>query len=604
MRGAAAVATAAIALPGLLAAGPAHAASDPTPPKRVVTGWLPYWTTQASVSTFTRNADVFTEVSPFWHDARQNGKGGVYIYDHLSRSERKTYLKQMRGRGVKIVPSVTDGTGAHYMRKILAKRASRKAHIDALVTKAVNYGYDGWDLDYETFAFSDGQSTWKTTKVAWAAFVTELAAALHAKGKILTAAVPTSDYWVYDFKTLGKQLDKVRVMTYDYSTSSPGPISPLWWFTSETKRMLAAIPADKLQMGIPTYGRIWTKSTTKVKSSRCPAGTPTLSTSQTALDAVDNDAIAANPQAAPTSWVPAAGITFESTPSYDGSGEVHVRYKRLGRTFSGSCAWFHREAWLANAKTANARTKVALGLGASGVAFWTVGSEDSAMWSGLRAQAKARGVAATKVTLSATPTQVRSGGRVKLTVKAVSRGRALANTAVRLQFKGAGKSAWANVGKAVRTSSSGTAVFSPTLTSSGTFRAAVAQGTRRSAGVSSEVKVTVTKAKSSARSAPTAEQVSITRSPVPSSLQSGGSTTIRGAVAGATSGGSKVILKRYHRGAAAWRNAASTPVGADGRYSLTLTAGSAPLVVERYRLVVVGADGEELATDDFAVSVR
>lgn len=611
-RGAAAIGAAAIVMPGLLGAAPAHAASDPTPPKRVLSGWLPYWTTQDSVSTFTRNSDLFSDVSPFWHDARQDGKGGVYLYDHLSKAERWKYVRQMRGKGVKIVPSVTDGTGAHYMRKVLGNRAKRQALVAAMVNKAVASGYDGLDLDFETFAFSDGQSTWGSTKKSWGAFVRELSAALHAKGKILTAAVPTSDYWVYDFATLGKYLDKVRVMTYDYSTSSPGPISPLWWFASETSKMLKVIPGEKLQMGIPTYGRVWTRYTTTLSAAKakrlCVAGTPTLSTSQRSLDAQDNDAIAVNPTAAPSAWRPASGITFESSPTHDSSGEVHVRYKRVGRTTNGACAVFHREAWLANAKTANDRTKKALGLGASGVAFWTVGGEDPTMWSGLRTQAKALGVAATNVTLTSAASQVRSGAKVALTVKVASRGRPLSSAAVTLQFKGAGKSTWANVGRAVRTDSTGTAKFTPSLSSGGTFRAVVSKGTRRNAGVSREVKVSVAKAKaksgSATKVAASDSGVTLSRSPVPTALAAGTATSVRGVVAGGKPDGVKVVLARYHRGAAEWRNVASAKVGTDGHYEVPLTVGSAVLVTERYRIAAVAADGADLATDGFSVTVR
>ena len=42
------------------------------------------------------------------------------------------------------------------------------------------------------------------------------------------------NWWVYDYKALGLQADRVRIMTYDYSWSGgpAGPIAPKWWVTS------------------------------------------------------------------------------------------------------------------------------------------------------------------------------------------------------------------------------------------------------------------------------------------------------------------------------------------------------------------------------------
>jgi len=46
-------------------------------------------------------------------------------------------------------------------------------------------------------------------------------------------------------------------MAYDFSTTSPGPIGPLPWSEDAVKYAVTQIPASKVFLGIPGYGRDW-----------------------------------------------------------------------------------------------------------------------------------------------------------------------------------------------------------------------------------------------------------------------------------------------------------------------------------------------------------
>ena len=76
------------------------------------------------------------------------------------------------------------------MAATLADPALRAQHVADIVNLVVANGYDGIDLDYEVFAFSDGSSSWAATQPNWTAFVTELGAALKAQGKLLAVTIP------------------------------------------------------------------------------------------------------------------------------------------------------------------------------------------------------------------------------------------------------------------------------------------------------------------------------------------------------------------------------------------------------------------------------
>jgi spore germination protein YaaH len=72
-----------------------------------------------------------------------------------------------------------------------------------------------------------------------------------------------SEKWptAYDYQDIGRIVDKMVVMTYDYSykESPAGPIAPLWWVQNVIDYMLedVRVPANKLLIGMATYGYNW-----------------------------------------------------------------------------------------------------------------------------------------------------------------------------------------------------------------------------------------------------------------------------------------------------------------------------------------------------------
>ena len=258
------------------------ASTSTPPPRKMVTGWLPYWTTSSSLATVLANADVFGDVSPFWYSAQGNSPS-IGVASQVSSSTAASVTAQLHAKGIKVLPSVTDGSGRRDMTTQLSTRAGRRHIVSVLTNLVTSKGYDGIDLDWEGFAFSDGQSTWKTTRPRWDAFVAALAASLHAKGKMLALTVPggvpttadSTSYWVYDWSFIGKHADRVRVMAYDYSVGSAGPIAPLPWVTAVVKQAVKQIPSSKVQIGVASYGRDWLTSI----SGRCPNIAPTSATS-------------------------------------------------------------------------------------------------------------------------------------------------------------------------------------------------------------------------------------------------------------------------------------------------------------------------------------
>jgi len=251
-------------------AEPSNSANINTTPRKILTGWIPYYGMSTSMPTAVANADLINEVMPFWYTLKLNSKTKTpYILDLYTPGNPSIAidvpLTTMRNAGFKIIPTITDGTEKLVLAKLLAKSSDRAKVINSIMDLVTSKNFDGIDLDFEGFAFVDGTASWPTTKPNWILLVKELSAALHAKGKILSVTVPVhfplterqKGYTVYAWAEIAESIDRLRIMTYDYSTGKPGPIGPISWVERTVQYAISVMPASKVYIGLAGYGRDW-----------------------------------------------------------------------------------------------------------------------------------------------------------------------------------------------------------------------------------------------------------------------------------------------------------------------------------------------------------
>lgn len=389
------------ALTGLLAtllvATPASTAAANS--SRFMSGWLPYWTTAQSIARFQENAHLFSDVSPFWFDAKASSSHAskVNITTNWLPESTSSLMAKLRGRGALILPSITDGTPAGHMASVMKNSTQRRALVQQIRQLVVSNNFDGIDLDFERFAFHDGRSTWSSTRPAWVTFTREMGAELRKHGKKLAVAVPpmynskrdaTSGYWVYDYAGMAPHIDLLRIMAYDYSYSSPGPIGgPLSWARAVADYAKSQVPAHKVQLGTPTYGRDWVVS-------RSGSGCPKLDSWRTLHSSALGTAAGGRPASA---WARDAA-----------SKERNISYTETYN--SGRCT-VARQAWLPDEVTVVERAKLARSAGIKGIATWMVGSERPGQWPMLTQLAGSSSPTKATQTVSVlqAPSQVRAG---------------------------------------------------------------------------------------------------------------------------------------------------------------------------------------------------
>jgi len=274
---------------GLIAAGSASHPTVDAARAPFVAVWEPYWAGSAGATRFAGHPGVVSEISPFFLSAAADGS----VVSVSGAASMGAAIRAARANGVKVIPTVTDGAGKGGMAAILADPVQRANHIANLVNTVVGGGYDGIDLDYEVFAFTDGRTTWATTMPLWVQFVHELSDALHAQGRMLAVTIPPvweattpgnaeqKNYWVYAQDQILPFVDRLRLMVYDWSPGTPSPNAPIDKFVAPvvaySTKVAAATgqSASKLILGVPAYGRHWRRS---ADGSPCPDGSLTTST--------------------------------------------------------------------------------------------------------------------------------------------------------------------------------------------------------------------------------------------------------------------------------------------------------------------------------------
>ncbi|MCW2697566.1 MAG: hypothetical protein JWR62_2651 [Modestobacter sp.] len=302
----------------------------------VAAAWLPVADQRAVGSLPTALDAGLTEVSPTLGSVTADG--GITV------SPAPPAVQQLLDSpGLQVIPTVQNyldgGWQGDLVAGFLGDPAKADAHREALVQAAVDNGWDGVDIDYESLPPTAGP--------VFTDFLTKLRDDLHAQDMALTVAVPArvndTDDWglAYSYKVLGRIADQVRIMTYDHSWSGSdaGPVAPLDWVNSVAHYAAQEVPKDKLMLGLATYGYDW------------------VGAQGVNLQATNAVELAQRVGATPKWDATASAWTFR----YEQDGQQHT-------------------VWFEDARSLAAKQQVAIDLELRGVAIWALGGEDPELW--------------------------------------------------------------------------------------------------------------------------------------------------------------------------------------------------------------------------------
>ena len=229
------------------------------------------------------------------------------------------------------------------VRALLATPERTQAAREAVRTFAEANALAGITVDFERLA--------PDQHAAVLAFMRALRADLAPLGATVGVALPLADEDPYPLADYARAADYVIPMLYDEHASStePGPVASAPWFARKLAASIdtvrAAAPDVQLLAGLGQYGYHW-------RSDRTEGVTVSVN------------------EAAALSRGAQNGSIFDGT------------HRNPGAMWRDAAGVEHR-VWFLDATTAFNQTRLALGHGAQGVAFWRLGGEDPTLWRAL-----------------------------------------------------------------------------------------------------------------------------------------------------------------------------------------------------------------------------
>ena len=596
-----------------------HAIAADNQPRKIVSGWIPYYSvktvmpfikklptlpTPAANSPVTcetneyspediallnssylfTNKDLMKEVMPFWYTL----KSPTVIRDDYSTANPSWPIANticlMRKSGLKLIPTITDGTDKLVLSAYLAKPEVRTTIVKTIVDLVNKYSFDGIDLDFEGFAFVDGNTTWPKTAPNWVLFVKELSIALRAQQKLLSISAPYAfnptekqkGYYVYSWAEIASSIDRLRIMTYDYSVAKAGPIGPISWTEKTLQYAISIMPASKVFIGLPGYGRDWITGVTGT----CPATAP--------------PGLKAGAKAATfrMNYAAAKAVIDQAVPIFDTkSSEATYSYQQTfnGLTAKGAATacTVNRTVWYQNDRSYLERMNLVAKYRLGGAALWTLGMEDAAATTAMRNVAQA--IAPDTVLSTLTVEQVNSKGafyggvftvRGALTLKDKS---PVAGIPVSLEIKRVNETTWSPIAE-LTSAVDGTVSIPVTIGASAAFRFTT-QGTwERAESLSNEGKVVLL------------SRIILDR---PTTVKSGKDLTVKGTLLPVLAG-QVVVLQKFNAGK--WQNiGTSTTTGTNGEFQISII--EIKKGVTKLRVQITTKD-EQVLTPEFIVVVR
>jgi spore germination protein YaaH/peptidoglycan hydrolase-like protein with peptidoglycan-binding domain len=442
------------------------------PALKVISGWLPYWDDSVGADMLISNNDLTSETMPFWWSLEAAGTAiNIKIKSNTTTLTRRTAItSRLQAAGIQVIPTITDGTctsGPSKLPDTFKSDSRRAALVQKIAQLAQAENYDGIDLDLECFMYES--RLWSGYKASWLSFIKDLSKALRAQGDLLSLTTPpiysdTSGYWVYSWKEVAPDIDRLRIMAYDYSTGNSkwdpsdtkqgdGAIAPMDWVKRIVDYAASVVTPAKIWLGVPAYGRNWVTSVT----GKCPT-------------------VGDIPNLDRATWTSAelpgklAALGFDSTQS-----RFHVTHRERTMQYIREFIGFDklgveakctvtRTVWWQDSTSHYERLLVARKAGLAGIAIWRLNGEAPDTWTTIRPYAQS--VSEQPLNVELVQDQVVDFGtpiQITATFKPATvlpGNRSLAEIAVTLEEWGFEQKAWVPTALSAVTDSSGIVKFS------------------------------------------------------------------------------------------------------------------------------------------------
>ena len=147
-------------------------------------------------------------------------------------------------------------------KTLMSSTSTRRKLIENLMKEADTYGFDGFNLDFESLKAEAGPH--------YVQFIRELSVSCRQKGLVLSVDnyVPSPYSAFYNRREQGIVADYVIIMGYDehYAGGDAGSVASISYVKDGIENTLKEVPKDKVINAVPFYTRVWTVNEGKTTS--------------------------------------------------------------------------------------------------------------------------------------------------------------------------------------------------------------------------------------------------------------------------------------------------------------------------------------------------
>ena len=214
---------------------------------RYIMGYLYRGNDIQQIEYVNQTNNALDTVSPSYFNIREDGSLKL---NYLS----SYFIKSMHDRGIKVVPFLSN----HWNR---TAGINALQNVESLSTQIADYieeyNLDGVNVDIENVTHEQRDQ--------YTEFVRLLREKVPAHKEISVAVAANPNNWQvgwhgsYDYSALAEYADHLLIMAYDehYEGSEAGPVASINFVENSIKYALSKTAPDKIVVGVPFYGRVW-----------------------------------------------------------------------------------------------------------------------------------------------------------------------------------------------------------------------------------------------------------------------------------------------------------------------------------------------------------
>jgi spore germination protein YaaH/flagellar hook assembly protein FlgD len=339
---------------------------DPGGLKREVFGFLPYWeltdsSTRLDWGKISTLAYFGVGTDSKGNLLKRSSDGSVTVgWKGWTSAKMTNVIDAAHRSGARVVLTVQSfawSSAGLKRQKALLGSSTARARLASQIAAAVrDRGADGVNLDFEPLATGYADE--------FTALVRKIRSTLNATARGYQLTFDTTG-WIGNYPiedaTAPGGADAIMVMGYDYRSSGAsraGSVAPLrassYDITETVDAYLARVPASKVILGVPYYGRAWSTKSDALHATNVSGGKYGAST--TAV------------------YTTARELAAEHGRRYDtGEAVAWTAYKRRTCTTTYGCVSHWRQLYYDDARALKAKYDLVNRRGLRGVGIWALG---------------------------------------------------------------------------------------------------------------------------------------------------------------------------------------------------------------------------------------